>query len=103
MREFSDKGHLDEQKFAQWLIDLLKRRGKSNRAIRAELYKKGISRELADEAVTGGGEDETKRLKQLIAKKRQLPRYQNDPQKLKQYLARQGFGFDQINDVLKNT
>ena len=101
MREFSDKGHLDEQKFAQWLIDLLKRRGKSNRAIRAELYKKGISRELANQAMANEEEDEDNRLKAIIDKKRKLPRYQKDSQKLAQYLVQQGFSWQDVKTALK--
>ena len=101
MREFSDKGHLDEQKFAQWLIDLLKRRGKSNRAIRAELYKKGISRELANQAMANEEEDEDNRLKAIIDKKRKLPRYQKDSQKLAQYLVQQGFSWQDVKTALE--
>src|SRR3989338_9571855 len=37
VEEFSAKGYLDDAKFAVWLIELQKRRGKSDRAIRSEL------------------------------------------------------------------
>ncbi len=103
IKEFSDKGYLDDRKFGQWLAELQKRRGKSNRAIRAELFKKGIGRELVDEVLQSGEDDEAARLKMLIAKKQKLTRYKNDPQKLKLYLARQGFNYDLINEVLGNT
>jgi regulatory protein len=101
--EFTTKGYLNNQKFGEWFIELQKRRSKSNRAIRSELYKKGISRELADELLKSESGDELERLKQMITKKQKLTRYKSDPTKLKRYLAGQGFGYDQINEALKNT
>ena len=101
IKEYSDRGYLDEKKFAQWLIDFLKRHGKSNRAIRAELFKKGISRELVDQAMAGGEEDEDDRLRTIIDKKRKLPRYQKDSQKLAQYLVQQGFSWQDVKTALK--
>lgn len=103
VKEFSEKTYLDNRRFGEWSIDLQKRRSKSNRAIRSELFKKGLDRELIDTLLDAESDDEAERLKELIKKKQKLPRYKNDPQKLKQYLARQGFGFDQINEAFKNT
>src|SRR3990167_8621706 len=91
--EFDKKGYLDDRKFGQWSIELHKRRGKSDRALRAELFKKGLNRELVDELLAAEPDDEIERLKLIIGKKRRLPRYRNDPDKLKQYLAHQGFSF----------
>jgi regulatory protein len=99
--EFTKRGYLDEQKFTAWFVELQKRRGKSDRAIRAELFKKGIGRELAEE-VLGSEADETNRLKQVIAKKKHLNRYKNDPDKLKRYLTSQGFNWDDIKAALKD-
>ena len=98
--EFTDRGYLDERRFAEWLSELRKRKGKSDRAIRSELAGKGIDREIADEAVLNG--DELTRLKELVDKKGKLPRYKADPQKFMQYLARQGFSYDDIKTVLNN-
>ena len=92
-QEFSDKNYLNEQKFGEWLIELHQRRGKSNRAIRAELFKKGLGREMIDELMESQAEDEGQRLKNLISKKRKSSRYKNDPQKLAKYLTAQGFGY----------
>src|SRR3990167_6484120 len=72
IKQFLDRGYLDEQKFGQWLVELLGRRGKSNRAIRSELFKKGIDRELVDEIMSQEASDEADRLKAVIAKKRKL-------------------------------
>jgi regulatory protein len=100
IKEFSKKGYLDEYKFGKWFIELQKRRGKSDRALRSELFKKGLSRELVDELLAAEPDDEAERLRTVIAKKQNLSRYRSDPQKLKQYLARQGFSFDLINELL---
>ena len=99
-QEFCDKKYLDEVKFGQWLIELRIRAGKSNRAISAELRAKGLDRELIDQLLDEQGSGEEQRLKQLIAKKQNLSRYKNDPLKLKQYLAGQGFSYDLIKSAL---
>ena len=100
-KEFSDKGYLDDQKFGLWLVELQKRRGKSNRAIKSELFKKGLSGELVNEIMQGGENDETVRLKVVIAKRQKLTRYKNDPQKLMQYLVAQGFSWQLVKQHLK--
>jgi len=98
--EFTDKGYLDNLKFASWFTELQSRRGKSDRAIRAELFKKGIGRELADEVMKASAGDEAIRLKAMIEKKRRLSRYRNDPQKLTQYLMSQGFDWQSVKSEL---
>ncbi len=98
--EFVAKKYLDEHKFGQWLIELHQRRGKSNRAIKAELFKKGLDRELIDELMRAGEEGEQQRLAALVAKKRQASRYKNDPQKLVQYLLAKGFNWQDVKKVL---
>ena len=98
--EFTGKGYLDNAKFAAWFSELQARRNKSDRQIRAELFKKGISREVADEVLAEGAGDEVARLKALIDKKRGLSRYQKDPQKLIQYLVAQGFSWQSVKEAL---
>lgn len=100
VNEFIEKGYLDNTKFAAWFSELLTRRNKSDRQIRGELFKKGIDRELVDQTLETGGEDETLRLKALIDKKSKLSRYKNDPQKLMQYLVGQGFGWQDVKAAL---
>jgi len=98
--EFTKKGYLDNAKFAAWFTELQARRGKSNRAIKSELFGKGIDREVADEVMAAGAGDETDRLRAVIDKKIKLSRYKNDPQKLMQYLVAQGFGWQEVKAAL---
>src|SRR6266404_5901572 len=76
VNEFSEKGYLDNAKFALWFSELQARRNKSDRQIKAELFKKGIGRELVAETLEQGS-DEAERLKLLIEKKSKLSRYKN--------------------------
>jgi regulatory protein len=98
--EFTDKGYLDNAKFAIWFTELQARRAKSNRAIKAELFKKGIGREVVDEVLEGEESGETERLQALIAKKQKAGRYKNDPLKLAQYLTSQGFNYSLVKEHL---
>jgi regulatory protein len=103
VNEFTEKGYLDNAKFAAWFTELQARRGKSDRAIRAGLFKKGIGRELVDETIDEGAGEEADRLKAMIEKKRKLSRYKNDPQKLMQYLVSQGFSWQLVKEELAST
>jgi regulatory protein len=100
IKDFTDRGYLDDRKFGEWFVELQKRRQKSDRAVRAELFKKGIDRELTDELLESETEPEINRLKQLAEKKGRLPRYQKDPQKLTEYLVRQGYAWSDVKQVL---
>lgn len=100
VEEFTQKGYLVNAKFATWFTELQARRGKSDRAIKAELFKKGIGREVVDEVIPESAGDETARLRSMIDKKRRLSRYKNDPQKLMQYLVAQGFSWQLVKETL---
>jgi regulatory protein len=103
IEDFTNKKYLDDNKFAEWFSELKSRAGKSNRQIQAELFKKGISRHLVDEVMEEQGSSEQERLQLLVTKKLKSARYRQDPLKLKQYLARQGFGYQEIEEALKNS
>jgi regulatory protein len=104
-QEFMERGYLSDESFAAWRIDVRRRGGKSERAIRSELMSKGVSREVIDEQLSGNDDDdgrnELQRLQDLINKKQRLSRYKTDPQKLIQYLASKGFGFDDIKRAMR--
>lgn len=100
--EFESRGYLDEVKFADWLTDLRRRAGKSERAITAELSAKGISHQVSSQVLEGGKEQESTRIKSLILKKRNLSRYKENPDKLIQYLVRQGFSYQDVKAALED-
>lgn len=100
IEEFTAKKYLDDSSYADWLAELRQRAGKSDRAIRAELYKKGIGREGVEAALQSSPSTEEERLRLLIAKKSQSTRYQNDPVKLAKYLTSQGFSYQLVKQVL---
>lgn len=99
--EFVKKGYIDDVKFARWFIELQARRGKSNRAIRSELYKKGISGEMTDDNLATDSGNEIERLKAVISKKQVLSRYKNNQVKFIKYLTSQGFNYNDVKDGLK--
>ncbi len=98
--ELEGRGYISDSSFAVWLIDMRRRGGKSDRAIQNELMKKGVVREVIAETLQKNGDQERALLKEIIEKKRRLSRYKNDEIKLKQYLLRQGFSYDDIKIVL---
>jgi regulatory protein len=98
--EFTEKGYLDNAKFALWFTELQTRRGKSDRAIRSELSKKGVGRETADQILQQNESDEIERLRATIAKRTKISRYKNDPLKLAKYLTSQGFNYQLVKDEL---
>lgn len=94
-----EKGFLDDAKFAvAWVRHRALGKPMSERRLKLEMKQKGLSNDIIAEALTSSDTfDELAALRQLIAKKR--GRY-TDSQKFKVYLARQGFSFDAINEVL---
>ena len=101
-QEFTQRGYVDDTRYADWLADMRRRKGKSERAIASELASKGIDREVVSETLQDGG-NELERLKTVVEKKGQLARYKADPQKLMRYLVSQGFRYDDIKQVLHKT
>jgi regulatory protein len=100
VNEFTQKGYLDNAKFAVWFTELQSRRGKSDRAIKSELFGKGIGREVADEVLEKGAGEEADRLRAVIEKKLKLSRYKNDKSKLAKYLTSQGFSWQLVKQEL---
>ena len=90
---------LNDATFAQaWVANRRLLRSVSKRRLRLELKQKHVSEENIDVAMEQDSTTEQATLRQLIAKKR--ARYPDDT-KLMQYLARQGFGYDDIKNALQ--
>lgn len=99
--EFTKRGYLDNAKFAVWFVELQSRKNKSDRAIKSELFRKGISGEVVREVLEQSEEGEDQRLKALITEKASLSRYKNDQVKLIKYLTSQGFSYNDVKRELE--
>lgn len=97
-----DIGLLDDHRYAQVFVEnrrMLK--PSSRRKLQLELKQKRIPDAVISEVLADDEGDDKSALRDLVVKKRRQSKYQDD-MKLKQYLARQGFGFDDINQALKS-
>jgi len=96
---------LNDLEFAKWWIDQrLQFKKKSKRVIIQELRQKGISQDTIDDAFGDTIVDEEKLAKELLDKK--MYKWKNlEPreakQKMSQYLAGKGFGWDVIENLVK--
>lgn len=100
LNKLSKLGYVDDEAFAKrWVEHRRSIRATSSLKLRAELKQKGIASDLIDAALSEQGEADESALKALIEKK--SARYP-DKQKLMQYLARQGFRYDEIKQALSD-
>lgn len=92
------KGYIDDAKFTRYWIDNRSlTKGASRRKLQAELQAKGVSRSVVEVYLAESDRSDEDEIQKVIAKK---ARRYDDPQKLMQYLARQGFSYDQIKEAL---
>jgi regulatory protein len=94
------RNYQNDTAFAKWWVEQ-RRNGKqrSARYITQELASKGVSREIITEVLAENETSDIDTLRILITKKRRSARYADD-QKLIEYLARQGYSFSLIKEVL---
>lgn len=94
-----EKGYIDDERFARWWVENRNlRKGTSRRKLQAELQAKGVSQTLIGVVLGESERTDANELEKIIAKKR--AKYP-DEQKFMQYLARQGFSFDDIKSALR--
>jgi len=93
-----EKGYVSDESFARyWVENRNLAKGSSQRKLIAELRAKGVEQTIIDAALSGTERSDEDELRKIIAKKGK--RYP-DEQKFIQYLARQGFSFDDIKSAL---
>lgn len=93
-----EKGYIDDEKFARyWVENRRLAKGASRRKLQSELQAKGVAPVLIEKYLAESSRSDEDELQKIIAKKR--ARYP-DQQKFMQYLARQGFGYDDIKSAL---
>ncbi len=93
-----EKGYIDDEKFARfWVENRNQRKGTSMRKLQAELMIKGVEKSIIEKCLGESSRTNAGELQKIIVKKRgKYP----DEQKLIQYLARQGFSYDDIKSAL---
>lgn len=100
LSRLSAKGYIDDTVFAKvWVENRRLLKSTSKRRLQQELRAKRVDDYIIQQVLTEDDTDEREVLKELIAKKRQQSRYQ-DNLKLMQYLSRQGYNFDDIKSVM---
>lgn len=100
LQRLIDRGHLDDDKFSDWWVNNRSlSKGASRRKLQSELRTKGVDSRIIEQSLQTTERSDWDELLKVIAKKQH--RY-GDEQKFKQYLARQGFSFDDINQALNN-
>lgn len=96
-----EKGYIDDEKFARfWVENRNVTKGTSQRKLTAELRAKGVPSAIIDTFLLESERTDESELQKIINKKRN--RYPDD-MKLMQYLARQGFQYDDIKQALAKT
>lgn len=98
-KEFISRGFQSDEQFAKWWVESrLQSKFFSKRKISFELSRKGIDKQLAEACLENINDRQS--LQKLVDKKSRQSRYK-DPQKLKTYLLRQGYSYDDINQATK--
>lgn len=99
----SEKNFVDDEDFARrWIESRRLLKNTSRRKLTMELKQKRVPDEIIDAVLTEDDTDEVQVIKAEIAKKRRTSRYRDDT-KLMQYLARQGYRYDDIKKALQET
>lgn len=98
IRKLENLNLLSDRAFAEsWVANRRLLKATSKRRLRLELQQKRVPEKIIDDVLLEDETDERSVLQELIAKKR--TKYP-DNVKLMQYLARQGFGYDDIKAAL---
>jgi len=93
-------GFVDDEKFAEaWVRNRRILKPVSKRRLTQELRQKRVADEIIDHVLEEDVTEEQQVLRELVERKRKQSKYQ-DNLKLMQYLARQGFSYDDIKHVL---
>lgn len=95
-----DLGYLDDAAYAREVVELYVRRGYGERKIRDELYRRGVPRELWDDALAQI-EDNSEAIDAFLEKKLKGSRDPKEIKKASDALARRGFRWPEISDALR--
>ena len=94
-------GLVNDREYASTVVRHYSRKGYGPAKIRDELYRRGVPRELWDQAMEELNQDD-RRLRALVEKKlRGAVPTREELKKVSAYLARRGFGWEEISRVLR--
>ena len=94
------RGYVDDRKFAEFMVESRQgHKGVSERKLRLELQRKGVSAELIEQVLAIRPHDERAEIQRIIQKKGR--RY--DTPKLINYLVRQGFDYETVRSVVEGS
>ena len=92
-----EKGYVNDQKFTSfWIENRSLNKGISRRKLIAELREKGVTKTIIDDTLSETQRSDSEEIQKIITKK--LSHYP-DGKKLIAYLARQGFGYNEIKQA----
>lgn len=93
-----EKKYLDDQRFAEYFVEnRYQKKGISQKRLRMELIKKGVTPDLISLALEKVPRDENEEINKIIKKKRK----KYDDRKLVAYLVRQGFNFQMAKEAVE--
>jgi len=102
LQKLENLGQVDDEKFAEaWVRNRRLLKNTSKRRLAQELHAKHVADDIIQQALETDETNDQAALQELVAKKRRQSRYR-DNQKLMQYLARQGFSYDDIKHELND-
>lgn len=97
-----ERGYVDDKDFAErWVATRRLLKTTNKRRLGQELKQKKVSEDIIQEVLNADDTDEHQLLRELVSRKRQQTKYQDDL-KLMQYLSRQGFNYDDIKAALRD-
>lgn len=98
--KLTEKGYLNDYKFAKsWVNNRRLLKSVSRRKLELELRAKRIDTSLISKVLSEDELDDSSVIVKEIEKKRRQSRYKDDV-KLKQYLLRQGYSYEDINNAM---
>lgn len=97
LERLEEKNYVGDLEFAKWYAEnRFVKKGISKKRLEMELMKKGVAREIIEEVLNT--RDDEAEIQKVIAKKRK--KYDDD--KLIQYLCRQGFDYQLVQNLVQN-
>ncbi|MBR3230647.1 RecX family transcriptional regulator [Candidatus Saccharibacteria bacterium] len=98
IERLKNKKYLDDERFAKYYVEnRFVKKGVSRRRLEMELMKKGIKKEIIEKVLSDSVRSDEEEILKIIAKKR--ARY--DDEKLTQYLCRQGFSYELVQNLVR--